>query len=142
VASIFSRIIQGEIPGRFVWSDDQCVGFLTIGPIKPGHTLVVPRLEVDHWLDLDPSLMSHLTGVSHAVGKGLERAFECPRVGMIIAGFEIPHVHIHVIPTWSMADLSFARVDTNPDPAEMDEAASKLRDALRELGYEQASDTP
>lgn len=69
LASVFTRIIEGELPGRFVWSDDRCVVFLSINPIRPGHTLVVPRQEVDHWLDL----AAHLTAVSRSVGKAIKR---------------------------------------------------------------------
>lgn len=140
MASIFTRIIEGELPGRFVWRDDQAVAFLTIEPLKPGHTLVVPRQEVDHWLDLDPELAAHLMRVAHGVGRGIQRAFRPTKVGLVILGLEVPHVHVHVSPIDGMRDLDFARAERKPDPAAMDGAAERLRSALRELGYAEASD--
>jgi histidine triad (HIT) family protein len=140
LASIFTRIIEGELPGRFVWRDDQCVAFLTIEPLKPGHTLVVPRLEVDHWLDLEPELVQHLMKVAHCVGKGIQRAFRPTKVGLVILGLEVPHVHVHVSPIDGMRDLDFARAQRNPDAAKLDEAAERLRQALRELGHAEVPD--
>ncbi len=132
--TVFTRIIQGELPGRFVWSDDRCVAFLSINPLTPGHTLVVPREEVDHWIDLDPDLWAHLTAVAQTIGQGLQDAFQAPKVGMMLAGFEVPHVHIHLAAIASEADLEFARADRDPDPAAMDEAAAAIRAALRARG--------
>lgn len=140
MASIFTRIIDGELPGRFVWRDEQAVGLLTIEPLKPGHTLVVPRREVDHWLDLPPELAEHLMRVAQAVGRGIQRAFRPTKVGLVILGLEVPHVHLHVSPIDGMRDLDFARANRKPDPKEMDAAAERLRAALRELGYAEASD--
>ncbi len=139
MATIFTRIIEGELPGRFVWRDEAAVGFLTIEPIRPGHTLVVPRVEVDHWVDLEPGVAAHLMGVAHAVGRGLMEAFGPPRVGLIIAGLEVPHTHLHAIPMHTMADLDFVNADRNADGADLDAAADRLRDALRDLGYAAAS---
>jgi len=132
--TLFTRIIDGEIPGRFVWRDDRAVVFLTIAPIRPGHALVVPRAEVDHWLDLDPELVAHLTQVAQLVGRAQVAAFSPARVGLIIAGLEVPHTHLHVIPIESEADLDFAKADHAADPAALDDVASRLRAALRELG--------
>ncbi len=132
--TLFTRIIDGEIPGRFVWSDDRAVVFLTIAPIRPGHALVVPRVEVDHWIDLDPDLVAHLTQVAQVVGQAQVAAFSPARVGLIIAGLEVPHTHLHVIPIESEADLDFAKADHSPDPAALDNVAERLREALRTLG--------
>jgi diadenosine tetraphosphate (Ap4A) HIT family hydrolase len=118
-----------------VWQDDEVVAFLTIAPIRPGHTLVVPRAEVDHWQNIDPDLFARCTSVAQKIGQAQQRAFDAPRVGMIIAGLEVPHVHLHVIPLWQMADLDFARADHRPQPADMDDAAERLRAALRKLGH-------
>ena len=142
MATVFTKIIRDELPGLFVWSDERCVVFLSINPIQTGHALVVPRAEVDHWLDLEPSLAAHLMEVSQAIGKGQSVAFSPERIGLIIVGFEVPHVHAHVIPTWSMRDLSFKNAAQDPDSAEMAAAAEKLRSALRSLGYAQAADKP
>jgi histidine triad (HIT) family protein len=141
VASIFTKIISGELPGRFVWRDDRAVAFLTIQPLKPGHTLVVPIEEVDHWLDLEPNLAQHLVNISQQVGKAIDRAFEPAKVGLIIAGLEVSHVHLHVTPIHALQDLNFANADPNPDPLEMDAAAEKIRGALRELGCAEVVDS-
>jgi histidine triad (HIT) family protein len=128
--TIFTRIIDGELPGRFVWRDERCVAFLTINPLKPGHTLVVPRAEVDHWLDLEPDLAAHLMTVAQTIGQALQRGFSPARVGLIIAGLEVPHVHLHVVPFDTMADLDFARAEKSPDPAALDRAAETIRAML------------
>lgn len=139
--SVFTMIINGDLPGRFVWKDDTCVAFLTINPLKPGHTLVVPRAEVDHWLDLESDLLAHLTSVSQSIGKALQHGFQPRKVGMIIAGLEVPHVHMHLVPiTNEVHDLDFANAEQNPDPADLDRAAETIRASLRELGYSQVSD--
>lgn len=128
--SVFTKIIRGELPGRFVHRDERVVAFLTIAPLKPGHTLVVPVEEVDHWLDLEPDLMQQLVGVAHRVGKAIEQVWSPPKVGMMIAGLEVPHVHIHLLPIWGLHDLDFSNADANPDAHAMDEAAEKIRAAL------------
>jgi histidine triad (HIT) family protein len=132
--SLFTKIIDGDLPGRFVWRDPEVVSFLTINPITQGHTLVVPRREIDHWLDLDPKLLAQLTSVSHTIGKALQKAFSPTKVGMIVAGLEVPHVHIHLIAIDKLEDLSFARADKSPDPASLDRAAAEIRKALRGMG--------
>lgn len=142
MASIFTRILKGELPGRFVWSDPRCVGLLTIGPITRGHTLVLPREEIDHWIDVPEDLAAHLMRVAHAIGRGAKAAFGAPRVGLVIAGFEVPHTHLHVIPMSAMRDLDFRNAERNPDPAALDAAAQELRAALRRLGHAEASDKP
>jgi histidine triad (HIT) family protein len=96
--TIFTRIIGGEIPGTFVWRDEQCVVFLSINPMAHGHCLVVPIQEVDHWVDADSDLIAHLFEVTRVIGVALKEAFGCERVGVIIAGYEVPHTHIHVMP--------------------------------------------
>ena len=140
MSTIFSKIINGELPGRFVWKDDRAVAFLTTSPLKPGHTLVVCRDEVDHWIDMDLGLARHLMDVCQGVGRAIQRAFQPTRVGQSIVGIEVPHVHIHLIPIDAISDLDFSKADTNPDPADLDAAAEKIRTALRELGYSQVAD--
>ena len=139
MASLFTRIIDGEIPGRFVWTDDRCVAFLTIAPITPGHTLVVPRAEVDHWIDLDDDLAAHLMVVAKAIGAAQMDAFSPARVGMIIAGMEVPHTHLHVIPIETEADLSFYRADGSTLADDLDAAADALRSALTARGHGEAA---
>lgn len=128
--TIFSRIISGELPGRIVWSDDRVAAFLTIAPLTPGHTLVVPRAEVDEWTDLEPELVAHLMTVSHTVGGALKRAFDAPRVGLIVAGFEVPHAHVHVFPARDMADFDFARANADVSPEELDANHKRILEAL------------
>jgi diadenosine tetraphosphate (Ap4A) HIT family hydrolase len=140
MATIFTRIIEGQIPGTFIWRDDQCVAFMSINPIAPGHALVVPRAEIDHWLDCPLGLSGHLYRVSQLIGKAQQRAFPCERVGLIVAGFEVPHTHIHVIPTRSMSDLSFANAAPSVDRAELEANAAALRTELRNAGADGVSD--
>jgi len=140
VASVFTRIIQGELPGRFVWRDERAVAFLTIAPLRPGHTLVVPIEEVDHWLDLEPDLLAHLTEVSRKVGLGIQQAFSPTRVGMMIAGLEVPHVHLHLVPIEALHDLDFSRADASAKPEALDAAAERLRAALRAQGNAEVAD--
>lgn len=135
MASVFTRIIEGELPGRFVWRDDEVVAFLSINPITTGHTLVVPREEVDHWIDLEPGLWARCSEVARLVGQGIQRAFAPPRVGQMIAGLEVPHCHVHVLQIDTLSDLSFANAASDPDPGEMDDAAERIRAALRDLGH-------
>jgi histidine triad (HIT) family protein len=133
MATIFSRIINGEIPGTFVWRDERCVVFLSINPMAHGHALVVPIEEVDHWIEADPDLLAHLWEVTRVIGVAQERAFRCERVGVIVAGYEVPHMHIHAIPTNSMSQLSFANAAASVDPADLDAAAEALRSELRAM---------
>jgi histidine triad (HIT) family protein len=134
MTTIFTRIIDGELPGRFVWRDDECVAFLSIAPLRPGHTLVVPRAEVDHWLDLPTTLTQHLMGVAHEIGLAQMDAFEPARVGLIIAGLEVPHTHVHVVPIEAERDLNFANADIAAPGDALDAAATELRAALRARG--------
>jgi histidine triad (HIT) family protein len=138
--TIFTRIIEGDLPGRFVWRDDTCVGFLSINPLRPGHTLVVTRAEVDHWVDLEPDVTAHLTRVAQEIGRAQELAFAPARVGLMIAGLEVPHVHLHVVPIDGVHDLDFANAAADPDPAELDASAAALRTALHHLGAAGVSD--
>ena len=140
MASIFSRIIAGELPARFVWKDDSCVVFLSNRPLRPGLALVVPRAETDHWLDLDAGLLAHLSETAQAVGKAQMAGFKPARIGLMLAGLEVPHCHFHVVPIRGVHDLDFGNQDPNPDPAAMDGAAATIRRELRTLGYAQVSD--
>ncbi|MGI5440731.1 HIT family protein [Streptomyces shenzhenensis] len=135
MATVFSQILAGELPARFVWQDDEVAAFLSIAPLTPGHTLVVPRHEVDQWTDADGELLAHCMTVAQAIGRGVRRAWDAPRAGVVIAGFEVPHMHIHVAPTWEMADFDFSKATVEKDEAALDDAATRLRTALRELGF-------
>ncbi|MBF8171768.1 HIT family protein [Streptomyces olivaceus] len=140
MTTLFSRIIAGELPGHFVWQDPEVVAFLSIAPLRPGHTLVVPRREVDRWTDADGALLTRCFEVAQAVGQGVQQAWNAPRAGLVVAGFEVPHLHIHVAPVWDMSDFDFSKAEQEDDPSVLAEAAAKLRAALLELGHEQARD--
>ena len=128
--TIFTRIIRGEIPGTFVHRDDRCVAFMSINPIARGHALVVPVEEVDHWVDASPELTAHLFEVTRRIGVAQRDAFRCARVAVIIAGYEVPHAHIHVIPTNDMSQISFANAAASVDRDDLDAAAQSIRDRL------------
>jgi histidine triad (HIT) family protein len=130
MASVFSKIIDGELPGRFVYSDDSVVAFLTIAPLKPGHTLVVPRREVASWLDLSGEELAALWAACHTVGRAIDTAFSPGRVAALLLGLEIPHVHVHLVPIDSEAEVRFDRADTDPDPAALDDAQARIRAAI------------
>lgn len=132
--SVFTRIISGEFPGRFVWRDPDVVAFLTIAPLRPGHTLVVPVRQVDHWTDVDEALWLRMGVAQLAVGSALMTAFRPVRVGSIIAGLEVPHCHVHLVPIRTEADLDFSRADGSPDPDRLDDDAERIRAALRAAG--------
>lgn len=137
VPSIFTRIINRELPGRFVYEDDRgddgVVAFLTIEPMTPGHTLVVPRAEVDNWQSVDPALFNSVMAVAQRIGRAVCAAFGAERAGMIIAGLEVPHLHVHVFPAYNLTDFGFAHVDRNPTPEALDEAQAKIVAALGAL---------
>ena len=133
MASIFTKIINGELPGRFVYEDDEIVAFLTIAPITVGHTLVVPRAEIDNWQNVDPAVFGRVMEVSQLIGKAVVKAFPAERAGVIIAGLEVPHLHVHVFPTNNLADFGFANADQNPSAQSLDDAQSKIKAALAEL---------
>src|SRR3954466_5122789 len=134
MATPFTRLIEGELPGTFVWRDDVCVAFLSIAPLRPGHTLVVPRVEVDHWIDLPAETTAHLMGVAHEIGAAQMDAFSPARIGLIIAGLEVPHTHLHVVPIDAERDLSFANADPDASSESLAAAADRLRAALRARG--------
>ena len=135
MATLFTRIIQGEIPGRFVWKDEHCVAFLSIGPLTDGHTLVVPRQEIDKWTDAPTELMVHLTEVAQVIGKAQIAAFGAERAGLEIAGFEVPHLHLHVWPVNSLADFDLSAARTDVPAEQFDAAMHTLRSALVTQGH-------
>jgi len=128
--TIFTRIIAGETPGVLVHRDPRCVVFMSINPLAHGHALVVPIDEIDHWIDMPDDLSTHVFDVAHRVGRAQQAAFGCDRVGMIIAGYEVPHTHVHVIPTHHMGQLNFANAAASVDPDELETAAAAIRDHL------------
>ncbi len=135
MASIFSRIIAGELPARFVWRDDRCVAFLSRNPLAPGHTLVVPIQEVDHWIDLPEDLAAHMWSVAQRIGRAQQAAFAPVKVGVLVVGEEVPHTHVHLVPFHDLSQIDLANAEADPDPAALDDAAERLRDALRAGGH-------
>ena len=132
MATVFTMIIEGEIPGTFVWRDDKCVAFMSINPIRDGHVLVVPRREIDHWVDCPADLRDHLFGAAQEIAQAVQRVWSPEKVGLMIAGLEVPHLHLHVLPIDGLGDLSFANAAAQADSEELEEAAASIRRALRE----------
>ncbi|MEX1044370.1 MAG: HIT family protein [Acidimicrobiia bacterium] len=133
--TLFTRIIEGELPGTFVWKDEHCVAFLSIEPLRPGHTLVVPRQEIDHWLESPAELRDHLMAVSATIGAAIDSEWNPKKVALMILGLEVPHLHIHLVPVWDeMTDLDFSRVRP-ADRAELEAAAERIRVALTASGH-------
>jgi histidine triad (HIT) family protein len=135
MSTVFTRIIAGELPARFVWSDDRVVAFLSVNPLGPGHTLVVPRREVDQWVDAAPELLGHVMAVAHAVGVAVRKVWSPPRIGLMVAGFEVPHLHVHVFPAADMRAFDFANAAATVDPQRQDGYCRALRAALRTEGH-------
>lgn len=137
MASVFTMIMEGKIPGNFVWQDDKAIAILTIQPIRQGHLLVIPREEIDQWSDLPLELATHLMQVSHNIANALKLAYPATRVGFMIAGLEVPHTHIHLVPMDSMDDLSFAHAK-NADGEVLKQTAEKIRGVLLAQGFSAA----
>ena len=140
MTTIFSRIIEGELPGTFVWRDDEVVAFMSINPITRGHVLVVPVAVVDHWIDATPALTARLFEAARAIGVAQEAAFGCERVAVVIAGYEVPHAHVHVFPTNAMNEISFAHAATSFNPSDLEAAAESIRFRLRSAGHPEVAD--
>lgn len=130
MASVFTKIINGEIPGHFVYRDDRAIAIMTIAPIAAGHVLVIPVQEIDHWDDVPAAVAAHLMNVAQKVAKAIKQEFPCLRVGMIIAGLEVPHTHLHVLPINALQDFDFSKAKM-ADQAVLAEQAKRLAAALR-----------
>ena len=130
MSSVFTKIIQGDLPARFVWRDASVVAFLSINPLTPGHTLVVPIRETDHWIDLDAGEWAHVAEVSRQIALAINDVWPSEKVALMLLGYDVPHVHAHLVATSGVGDIDFATADLDPDPAEMDDAATKIRNAL------------
>ena len=133
MTTIFTRIIDGQIPATFVHRDEACVAFMSINPMADGHVLVIPRDEVEHWVDLSPYIASHLFEVSHRISRALAIAFPCEKVGLIIAGYEVNHSHIHLIPTTHMGQLNFANAAASVERSTLEAHAEKIIAVLASL---------
>jgi len=125
VASIFTRILQGELPSYKIFEDEYTFSILALDQVNLGHTLVIPKLEVDSFMDLPEPHYSAVFKNAQVISRAIKKATQCPRVGTIIAGFEVPHFHYHLIPAWSIPDLSFSRAQKR-GPEEMSEIQKKI----------------
>ncbi len=135
MTTIFTRIIEGEIPGRFVWRDETTVAFLPVALLAPGHTLVVPIDPVDHWIDLSPEASARLWWVAQTISRGLDALYRPVKVGVLVVGEEVPHAHVHLVPFTDVAQMSFAQVDSSPASEDLDGQADALRVELRAAGH-------
>ena len=140
MSTLFTQIIDGDVPGRFVWRDDVAVAFLTIAPQAPGHVLVVPRQEVDRFTDADDELLAHLMRVAKRIGTAQQEAFSAPRAVLLVLGFEVPHLHVHVLPAHDEGQVLPENQRTDVPAAELDDAAARLRAALRAAGHAEVVD--
>jgi histidine triad (HIT) family protein len=129
--SIFSRIIKREIPGHIVAENDKFIAFLDIMPMVLGHTLVVPKQEVDYIFDLSEDQLGEITVFAKKVGKAIESVVKCKRIGIAVIGLEVPHAHVHLIPMNSADDLNFTRPKLKPSQDELAAVAGKIRAALK-----------
>ena len=125
--SIFTKIIKGEIPCYKIAEDDRFIAFLDVFPIKKGHTLVVPKVQIDYLFDLDDSLLSDLMIFAKIVAQKMERAISCERIGIAVIGLEVPHAHIHLVPLDTIGDIDFSQPKLQLSAKEMTEIADSLR---------------
>ena len=125
--SVFTRIINGEIPCFKVAENDNCFAFLDINPLAKGHTLVVPKQEIDYLFDLDDDLLKELSVFSKKVAKAIQKSVPCKRVGVAVIGLEVPHAHIHLIPINSVADINFKNPKLKLSNDELEEIADKIK---------------
>ena len=130
MATIFTKIIDRELPGAFVHRDERCVAFLSINPLTTGHTLVVPTEEIDHWVDCPPDLRDHLMAVATAVGEAQMKVWSPERIGLIVAGFEVPHLHLHVFPSWGMGDFDFSKAAPMQSMDALEPVAERIKEHI------------
>lgn len=133
--TLFTKIIAGEIPGRFVWADDVCVAFLTIEPLTDGHCMVVPRAEIEQWTDADDETWSHLQRVAKIIGTAQQAEWGTPRVGMLLEGFLVPHLHVHVWPAASPDDFDAHSPMQGVSDETFEANAARLREQLTAQGH-------
>lgn len=130
MASIFTKIINGEIPSYKIAEDEFCYAFLDINPVQKGHTLIVPKLEVNRLFDLDDQSYAHLMLFAKKISKGIKASFNCDRVGMTVIGLEVPHAHLHLIPINNLQDMSFLKPKLKLETEEFSKIASTIIDNL------------
>lgn len=128
--SIFTRIINREIPGHIVCEDERFIAFLDINPLVLGHTLVVPKKEVDYIFDLDDDTLAAMNVFAKKVAIGIKKAIPCVRIGVVVIGLEVPHTHVHLVPMNVTDDVNFSRPKLHPSKEELASAAEKIRKHL------------
>ena len=129
MASIFSKIISGDIPSYKIEEDERHYAFLDINPLAPGHTLVIPKEEVDYIYDLEDDRLAELHVFAKKVAKKIERVIECERIGVAVIGLEVPHAHIHLIPINNVGDIDFSKPKLEMAPSAMEKLAEEIREA-------------
>jgi histidine triad (HIT) family protein len=129
MATLFTRILKGEIPSVKILEDEHCFAFLDIRPINPGHTLVVPKLEVDSLWDAPADLLAAVMPFAQKAAKAIQAATGCRRVGLLVAGFEVPHAHIHLVPIEGEGELTFSRARP-AKPEELQAMGQRIREKL------------
>lgn len=134
MASIFSKIIQGDIPSHKIAENEHCFAFLDINPLAKGHTLVVPKLEVDYIFDLDEDILAEMMRFAKPIARAIEAAIPCARIGVTVIGLEVPHAHMHLIPINGVADMDFGKPKLQLDHTELSDIAGKIRQNLKHLG--------
>ncbi|MFA5540205.1 MAG: HIT family protein [Bacteroidales bacterium] len=130
MASIFSKIAKGEIPSYKIAETENCFAFLDISPIAKGHTLVIPKQEIDYIFDVEDDLLSELNIFAKKVAKAIQKAYPCPKVGIAVVGLEVPHAHIHLVPLNSVGDLDFKREKLEFSKKEFEEIANNIKSNL------------
>lgn len=128
--TIFTKIINREIPGYIVAEDERFIAFLDINPLVPGHTLVVPKQEIDYIFDIEDNTLADLTVFAKKVARAVKQAVPCKRIGVAVIGLEVPHTHIHLVPMNAMGDINFTKPKLSPSKEELAEVAEKIKAAL------------
>ncbi|MDA8606498.1 HIT family protein [bacterium] len=129
MASIFSKIVAGDIPCHRIAENDEFLAFLDINPLAEGHTLVIPKTEIDYFFDLDAGLLSRINLFAQDVAKKIEAAIPCKRVGVAVIGLEVPHAHMHLIPLQNVADINFERPKLTFTADELTATAERIKRA-------------
>ena len=129
MATLFTRIMQGEIPCHKIAENDKFIAFLDITPVAKGHTLVVPKMEVDYFFDLNSDLLAEINLFAKEVASKLQRTIPCRRIGVAIIGLEVPHAHVHLIPLNTMADINFSAARLQMSSDELASLATEIRNA-------------
>lgn len=138
MSSIFTQIFRGELPGHVLWKDAHCYCILTLKPVQEGHVLVIPVQEVDHWDDIPPAVSAHLFVTAQKISRVLRSLFPCKKIGVMIAGLEVRHAHVHLFPINALTDLDFARAQERDDEAQR-LTANRIREALANAGHNEAT---